>query len=107
MQLLNASFEATLAARHHPHDFACVDCGLTNQVPLTNSSGVSLTYSNGTWALVLGSSGSSSWYSAWSFGRHRRSNVLGAITRPPYHMGQCITCPEGSAPSPDFASCGE
>lgn len=111
MQLPDPATLTTPAPRPRIHGHICVNCSLTDQVPLTNVSGVILTYANGTWSLVLGSPSDGAapnfpWFD--SRGRHSRNSPDGRpMTPPPYHRGQCITCPEGSAPSADFVSCGK
>jgi hypothetical protein len=105
VQITDPNTTDMIAPRPRHGNFICVDCSLTGQVPLTDTSGMRLTVANGTWSLVFNTDTASSWNGAWVFGKWRKRGAI--VSPPPYYRGQCVTCPEGSAASADFTTCGK
>lgn len=103
VQITDPNTTDMIAPRPRHGNFICVDCSLTGQVPLTDTSGMRLTVANGTWSLVFNTDTASSWNGAWVFGKWRKRGAI--VSPPPYYRGQCVTCPEGSAASADFTTC--
>jgi hypothetical protein len=93
--------------------YSCVDCSLEGKVPLTDDANLMLSWDGSSWGLVLAGSASTSSVSAqhdrgWGDSdRHWHRGWGAAGVRPPYYAGQCVACPEDSAPSADSSKCGE